>query len=111
MPKDLVATTGDLPADGGAGAWILDDITVELDRTKLYWLCVLAKNVTSMPVIGTMESVFYFNVLGFSSTAFQSFFGLKVPFAFGAFPATFPTVNDSHLAAGVIAAAGVRYNA
>jgi hypothetical protein len=109
-PSVLVAQTAELDADVGAGAWLAEAINVILDPRKLYWLCVNASSVVVMPIVGACSSVFYFNVLGFDANTFSPFFGFKVPFTFGAFPATFPAVTQSNLANGDIEAAGVRYS-
>jgi hypothetical protein len=110
LPDNLIIDTVELVADSGSVTWRLDDIDITLDPKKLYWLCVLANNQATMPTIGAMPSTFYFNVLGFSSSAFESKFGLKVPFPYALFPNTFPPVDNTMLAAGVIAVAAVRYS-
>jgi len=110
-PARLIVDGGELDAHTGAGAWLDVPINVTLDHLKLYWLCLVAKGVAAMPVVGAMTSVFYFNLLGFSATSFTPYFGFKVPLPFGAFPALFPNVDNSHLANSSIMAAGVKYSA
>jgi hypothetical protein len=110
VPANLIIEANEFDADVGAHAWKLDTISIILDRLKLYWLCILANNVTTMPMIGAMTSVFYFNLFGFDAGSFQSKFGLKTPFPYAPFPATYPVVTQGQLAAGTIAAAAVRFN-
>jgi len=108
-PLTLVAETGDLAADVGAPNWQVSNIGVTLDRTKLYWLCCNARPVLTLPKIGGISSVFCYNVLGFSQSNYVPYFGFKVPFSYGAFPAAFPSINQSHLANGEFGTAGVAY--
>jgi len=108
-PGLLVAETGDMAADVAASNWLYSNIGVTLDRTKLYWLCVNARPVSTMPGVGSLSGVFCYNILGFSQSTFTPYFGFKVPNAYGPFPATFPAVNQSNLANGIFAAAAVAY--
>lgn len=109
-PDALVAETGDFAMDVLPLDWKFSNIGVTLDPLKLYWLCVNASNVAVMPIIGAMTSVFYFNVFGFDQNTFTPYFGLKVPFPYGPFPANFPAVTQAHLANGVIEAVGIAYS-
>lgn len=110
VPANLIVETVELDADFGPGEWKLDTISVILDRQKLYWICLLANSQAVMPIVGAMTSVFYFNIFGFSATEFRSKFGIKCPFTYGPFPATFPVVNNSVLGDGSFSAAAVRFN-
>jgi hypothetical protein len=108
-PLTLVAETGDLAADVGAPNWLVANIGVTLDRTKLYWLCVNARPVLTMPRVGALSSVFCYNLLGFDQSSYTPYFGFKIPLAYGAFPASFPVINQSNLGNGDFAAAAVGY--
>jgi len=109
-PLTLIADSGDLPADAGGNQWLSAPISVALDHTKLYWLCVWCNNNPVMPVVGAMTSVFYFNLLGFSATSFTPYFGFKVPMPYGPYPANLPALDNTALANDSIMAAGVKYS-
>lgn len=108
-PATLVSQTGDLAADVNPGKWLFQNIGVALDRLKLYWLCVNARNVSTMPIVGALSSVFVYNVLGFDQHSFSPYFGFKVPFAYGPYPLAFPATDQTTLANGIFAAAAVSY--
>lgn len=108
-PDTLIAQSGDFATDIGGTVWVFANITTPLDRLKLYWLCVNARNVSAMPIVGALSAVFTYNLLGFDQTTFAPFFGFKKPFPYAPFPANFPAIAQSDLAGGTFAAAAVSY--
>jgi hypothetical protein len=109
-PAELLVDSGDLVADGGAGNYITTLINLLLDRQRLYWICVNATSPGLLPVIGAMNSTFYFNVFGFDRHSFNSKFGIKINMPFAPFPNPFPPITNAELANGTIESGVVHYS-